>query len=124
MSATLAAASPTSSSPAAGDLVRPLSLDPKEVGFYKREGYLYLPGLLTREAAAEARREVLDILRVTHALMGGQARGKDGAALKLVQTGQYLRGSALDRLVNAEALRSIASQLLGGASTLYMPFTA
>jgi 2-oxoglutarate-dependent dioxygenase len=104
--------------------VADLTLDPREIGFYQREGYLYLPGLLSPDTADAARQEVLDILRITHSLMGSQARAQDGSAVKLVQTGQYLRDSTLDRIVNSPALRAIAGQLLGGPSTLYMPFTA
>ncbi len=104
--------------------VADLTLDPREIGFYQREGYLYLPGLIDRETAATARDEVLEILRTTHALIGQQARARDGSAAKLVQTTQYLRGTTIDRLVNSPSLRSIASQLLGGPASLYMPFTA
>jgi 2-oxoglutarate-dependent dioxygenase len=43
---------------------------------------------------------------------------------KLRQTTQYLAGSRIDALVNSPNLLAIAAQLLGGPSSLYMPFTA
>lgn len=104
-------------------IVRPVTLDPNEVRFYKREGYLVLPGLMSEADAEAVRREILAV----YAEQGQsyerlcQSRGpKD----KLSQTGEYLAGSAIDGLVNGPGLLSIASQLLGGPSTVYMPFTA
>lgn len=104
--------------------VAQLNLDPREIAFYRREGYLYLPGLISREDAAEARREVLDILEIATALSPQAAQGKAGDPRALIQTGQYLHGSTLDRLINSPALLSIVEQLLGGPSSVYMPFTA
>ena len=43
---------------------------------------------------------------------------------KLRQSRQYLAESNLERLIHSEALNSIAAQLVGGPSTLYLPFTA
>ena len=105
------------------DPVKPLQFTPNEIRFYQAEGYLYLPGLVSREQAAALREEVFGIMealgvpreRLNHAETSGD---------KLRQSPQYLRGSQLDALVNSPALCDIASQLMGGPSTLYMPFTA
>ena len=43
---------------------------------------------------------------------------------KLRQSRQYLAGSNLEQLIHSQALNSIAGQLMGGPSTLYLPFTA
>jgi 2-oxoglutarate-dependent dioxygenase len=43
---------------------------------------------------------------------------------KLRQSGEYLAGGMLDAFVNSPAMLSIATQLLGGKSSLYMPFSA
>lgn len=106
------------------DQVANLTLDPKEKRFYQQEGYLLLPGLLTGQQADAARQEVLEIVRISCDLSGEQGRGKDGQARKLVQSGQYLRSSVLEGLINSPHLRRIASELMGGDSSLYMPFTA
>jgi len=108
----------------AADPVAPISLDPREVRFYQREGYLPLPNLLSPHAAGCLRDEVLEIVRVSRELAGPSACGKDGRPLKLVQSGQYLRGSALDGFINSGSIRSLASQLMGGEASLYLPFTA
>jgi ectoine hydroxylase-related dioxygenase (phytanoyl-CoA dioxygenase family) len=90
-----------------------LSLSEDEIKFYKEEGYLLIPGLLLEEAATTLRKEVMDIM--------------DAIGLpvtKLKHTTKYREGSALDSYVNSASLCNIAAQLLGGPSSLYMPFTA
>jgi 2-oxoglutarate-dependent dioxygenase len=42
----------------------------------------------------------------------------------LAQSSEYLAGSMLDELNNGEELRRLVSQFMGGASSLYLPFTA
>jgi len=106
------------------DNVAAIRLDEKEIGFYRREGYLYLPGLLKPEIAEAARREALEIVGIEHGIEANLGRRKDGAALKLVQSGQYLRGSVLDGIINSHNLQRIASALLGGEALVYLPFTA
>lgn len=106
------------------DRVASVELDPKETRFYRQEGYLYLPGLLTADEAAAARAEVLEIVRISCGISGEQGRALDGKALKLVQSGQYLAGSVLDGIINSPRLLRIASELMGGESSLYMPFSA
>ena len=43
---------------------------------------------------------------------------------KLKQTREYLAGTEIDHFVNSENLRQIASRLMGGDASLYLPFTA
>lgn len=103
-------------------VIQSLHLTANEIRFYQNEGYLYLPGLVSAEAAA-LRAEVMDImdaLRLDRSNLGRATSAAD----KLRQTHQYLRGSRLDAMVNGEALRSIASQLIEGPARLYLPFTA
>src|SRR5690348_14372919 len=59
--------------------VAPIRLDSNEVNFYRKEGYLCLPGLLEREMAESAREEVLDILEQTRAISDrAAANGRGG----------------------------------------------
>jgi len=105
------------------DIVKSLQLTPNEVRFYQAEGYLYLPGLLSREDAAAMRADVLDImagLGVSYERLRQAADTGD----KLRQTTQYLAGSKVDALVNSANLTDLAGQLMGGPSSMYMSFTA
>jgi phytanoyl-CoA hydroxylase len=106
------------------DTVKPLTLHENEVRFHQAEGYLCLPGLISPADAEAARAETLEILRISMALRPEDATGRSGKTQKLIQSGQYLRGSTLDSIVNSPSLLRIAAQLLGGPSTLYLPFTA
>lgn len=105
------------------EVVPALTLTEGEIRFYKDEGYLYIPGLVAPEAIEPLRGEVLEVMDAagfdTERLCQAQAT-RD----KLIQSGQYLAGSTLDGLINSAHLKSIAEQLMGGQSTLYMPFTA
>lgn len=85
-----------------------------EIRFYQRYGFLLIPGLIAEDEAATLRDEVMGIMR--------QIGGFEGS--KLRQTHQYLAGSRLDAFVNSPNLLRIAAALMGGASTLYLPFTA
>jgi 2-oxoglutarate-dependent dioxygenase len=113
----------TSDAPTAAALLRPITLDPNEVRFYNNEGYLLLPGLVSESDAAALRAEVLDIYAEQGRPYERLCRSM-GSVDKLSQTGEYLAGSKIDRLVNSPVLLKIASQLMGGPSTLYLPFTA
>lgn len=105
------------------DPVAALQLTPNELRFYREEGYLYLPRVIDAATVEALRNEVFDVMaaagRSREAL-----RSASGAAGKLHQSGQYLPDSALDGYINSPQLRSLASQLMGGASSLYMPFSA
>lgn len=104
-------------------VIAPVKLHDKEIKFYNHEGYLYLPGLIRVDVATDLRGEVLSILKQL-GMKDEQLHHNAGASGKLHQTTQYLAGGLLDAMINGEALRDIASQLMGGDSRLYMPFTA
>ncbi|HEX8552955.1 MAG TPA: phytanoyl-CoA dioxygenase family protein [Abditibacteriaceae bacterium] len=95
------------------DPIKSLQLAEGETRFYNEEGYLLLPGLLSQNEAAQLRGEVMKIISEI---------GLETSKLK--QTHEYLRGGALETLVNSANLRSIAGQLMGGKAHLYLPFTA
>jgi 2-oxoglutarate-dependent dioxygenase len=80
---------------------------------YQQEGYVLLRGVISRDAAELLRREVMVIMDVIGL---GQS--------KLRQTSEYLAGSGIDALVNSPNLLAIASALMEGPSTVYLPFTA
>ena len=94
-------------------MVKINNLIENEVNFFLNEGYLVLPGLLSESDAAKLQDEVMGIMNVI---------GLENS--KLRQTTQYLKGGTLDTLVNNDVLKKLASQLLGGDSSVYMPFTA
>lgn len=104
--------------------VLPLELSKGEIRFYKEEGYLYLPGLLDESVVVALREEVLDIMAKSQSLSRERLTQAQSSKDKLIQTSQYLRESHLDAFVNSPHLLSIASQLMEGASTMYLPFTA
>jgi phytanoyl-CoA hydroxylase len=104
-------------------VMKPLQLSEGEVRFYKEEGYLLIPGLIDTETAAGLREEVLDVMEVSN-LSRERLQQSEGSKDKLIQSNQYLRGSGLDQLINSEELKALASQLVEGDSTLYLPFTA
>jgi len=98
---------------AMSDPISYTTLTDAEVAFYRTEGYITLPGLLATKDAASLRQEVLGILEIIGL-----------GTTKLRQTKQYLAGGGLDRLINSEGLRQLASRLMEGPSTLHSPFTA
>ncbi len=107
----------------AAELLRYSELTDNEVNFYDKHGYLSLPGLLSREAAQDLAREVLDImagLGISREALRNASTSKD----KLRQSRQYLAGTGLARLVHSEALQTIAARLMRGPATVYLPFTA
>ena len=107
----------------AAEMLRYSELTDNEVNFYDKYGYLSLPGLLSRESAKSLAEEVLEImagLGINREALRNASSSKD----KLRQSRQYLAGSGLARLVHSEALQAIAARLMGGPSTVYLPFTA
>ena len=103
--------------------VAPIQLTPNELLFYRENGYLMLPGLVSRAAATAMGEEVFEIMASagrTHE----QLRASSGASGKLAQSPQYLEGGALDAYINAPELRALAAQLMEGPASLYMPFSA
>lgn len=105
------------------ELLRYSQLTGNEVNFYNLYGYLCLPGLIQQDAAAFLAEEVLAVMEglgIAREDLRTARTSKD----KLRQSRQYLRGSKLESLIHSEALNALAAQLMGGPSTLYMPFTA
>jgi len=104
----------TSSADTTRDPVNHVDLTDGEVNFYRREGWLYVPGLLGAEVTAMLRDDVLALM--------DRIGGWQGA--KLRQSSQYLPGSPIDRHVHSPALHDLAGRLLGGDPVLWLPFTA
>ncbi len=95
------------------DPIQKITLDNRELAFFKEEGYLVIPGLFSQDVAGQMRGEILALLKELGAKSG-----------KLVQTAQYLPNTLMDRFVNSVHLKALAGQLLGGTSSVYLPFTA
>jgi 2-oxoglutarate-dependent dioxygenase len=85
----------------------------EEIKNYKDTGYVLFKDLIPKDLACVLRGEVEGIMAVIGL-----------GHTKLKQTQQYLRGSALDALINGPLLHGLAEDLLGGPSRLYLPFTA
>ena len=105
------------------DILRYEQLSANEVSFYHTFGYLTLPGLISRDAADQLAEEVLQVMEglgLSRADLSRASTSKD----KLRQSNQYLAGTAMERLIHSDGLVGIAAQLMGGPSTLYLPFTA
>lgn len=104
-------------------VVSPIRLTDSEVEFYKREGYLCLPGFVRAEAVEWLRDEVFEVLEANGIPRSRLSRASETAD-KLRQYDQYLAGSALDELINGPATLAVASRLIGGRAIRYLPFTA
>ena len=105
------------------NLLRYCQVTSNEVNFYDTYGYLCLPGLIRPEAAEVLAADVLQVMEglgFTRDDLRAATTSKD----KLRQSRQHLAGSNLEQLIHSQALNSIAAQLMGGPSTLYLPFTA
>jgi phytanoyl-CoA hydroxylase len=96
-------------------MIAPLALADGEIQFYRDEGFLLLPGLLSERDANTLRQEVLENMSTLGLLVSGK---------KLTQTHEYLVDSNLDRFINSPNLKSIVEQLMGGEAALFYPFTA
>lgn len=96
------------------DTVNQVDLTEGEVNFYRREGWLVVPGLLAPDVTAVLRDDVLALM--------DRIGGWQGS--KLRQTSQYLPGSPIDRHVHSARLGDLAARLLGGEAVLWLPFTA
>ena len=105
------------------EILRYCQLSANEVSFYHTYGYLALPGLISRDAAERLADEVLQVMAGLGLSRGDLSRASTSKD-KLRQSSQYLAGSGLERLMHSERLLSIAARLMGGPSTLYLPFTA
>ena len=91
----------------------PQTLTDEQVKFYNDAGYVLLEGLISPDEAARLKAEVMEIMEVIGL-----------GTTKLKQTREYLSGTHLDCFVNSENLCRIASRLMGGEGSLYLPFTA
>lgn len=94
-------------------IVTPRQLSEAEVKRYREDGYLLIPGLISSEAAAQLRAEVLEIMAII-----GLSNSK------LRQTHEYLENSGLDALINSPELKALAEKLMDGPGTVFLPFTA
>lgn len=88
-------------------------LNEKEINSYLDEGYLIIPGIIGEDDSKRLYTEVMNLMEIVGL--------KDS---KLRQTTQYLREGYLDKLINSSTLKDLASQLLQGTGSVYMPFTA
>ena len=105
------------------EILRYWELKANEKRYYDSYGYLSLPGLISRAAASALAEEVLQVmdgLGIERETLRRATTSKD----KLRQSRQYLAGSKLAQLIHSDGLNAIASHLMSGASTLYLPFTA
>ena len=105
------------------EILRYSDLADNEVTFYQTQGYLSLPGLISAAEAAELAEEVLLVMEGLGIPRNALKRARTSKD-KLRQSRQYLAHWAMARLIHSPALLDIAARLMGGASTLYMPFTA
>src|SRR4051812_14825309 len=105
--APLAAADPV-------DPVDPARVTAEDLVAYERDGYVVLRGMAAPAVAAALRGEVEALMRMIGL--------PPGTALR--QSGESLAGWALDRWINSRGLRAVASRLVGGPASLYLPFTA
>lgn len=104
-------------------ILRYWKITENERRFYDAFGYLCLPGLINPSTAAGLADEVLAVMTGL-GLSADALRRATTTKDKLRQSRQYLAGSGLERLVHSAELLDMAAQLMGGPSTLYMPFTA
>jgi len=89
------------------------TVTPEQKEAYDRDGYVVIRGLVSPDSAGLICDDVVDIM----AQLGSEQS-------KLRQTMRYLSGSSIDRLVNSRLLHSAACTLMGGPSSVYLPFTA
>lgn len=104
-------------------VVHVIDIQESELRFYRREGYLPLPGFLRAELVSEVRDEVFDALGAD-GISRSDLRHASSSADKLRQCSRYLAGSRLDSLINGEATLALAATLIGGRAVRYLPFTA
>ncbi len=105
------------------EILRYRQLSANEVNFYHSYGYLMLPGLISHGSAGRLADEVLQVMQglgLSREDLSRASTSKD----KLRQSSQYLADTAMASLIHSESLLGIAAQLMGGPSTLYLPFTA
>ena len=87
-------------------------------GIYYRQcsnsqGFVHLKNVIDNDSALKLKREILELLNISNKSLEF-----------LTQSSAYLIGSALDSFIHSEKIKGLAEQLLGGAASLYLPFTA
>ena len=105
------------------EILRYSRLSKRETSFYQSNGYLMLPGLIALPSADDLAQNVLQVMEglgTSRKDLGRASSSKD----KLRQSRQYMAYTPLASLIHSQGLKDIASQLMGGPSTLYLPFTA
>ncbi|NRA37057.1 MAG: phytanoyl-CoA dioxygenase family protein [Planctomycetes bacterium] len=85
----------------------------QSVETYAKEGYVIVRNLIQPEYIQSLYVDVMDVLA-----------SKNMPDSFLSQSSAYLKGSALDHLNNGPELQKSVSRLMGGESSLYLPFTA
>ena len=95
------------------DPVTQLVLAEDETTRWSEDGFIVLRGITSSQYARAMWQEVDEIVSIMRPSLP-----------RFFQTAQYLRDSDIDAFVNSAALRSIASQLLGGQSSLLYSFLA
>ena len=105
------------------EILRYWRLTENEVKYYRAFGYLSLPGLIDRDTAAILAEEVLQVMEGL-GIKREDLRTARSSKDKLRQSRQYLAKSMMARLIHSVGLNAIAAKLMGGPSTLYLPFTA
>ncbi len=105
------------------EILRYWELSDNEARFYDSYGYLSLPGLISPEDAAALAEEVL-LVMAGLGISRQDLRQARTSQDKLRQSRQYLAHWTMARLIHSKALLAIAARLMGGPSSLYLPFTA
>ena len=70
-------------------MITPVELTSGEINFYRNEGFLLLPGLMSESHACDLHAEVMDLM--------SQIGGFEGN--KLTQSAEYKSGSCIERLI-------------------------
>lgn len=89
------------------------SITEDEIKKYNEDGYLVLRNMISPEAAAVLKEEIMDIMSIIG--LGSS---------KLRQTAQYLHDSLLAAFVQGRLYKEAASSLMQSPAHLYLPFTA
>ena len=94
-------------------MINTTAINQHSVETYAKEGYVIIRNLIQPEYIQALYDDVLNVLA-----------SKNMPDSYLAQSSEYLKDSALDPLNNGTELQQMISTLLGGESSLYLPFTA
>jgi hypothetical protein len=112
---------------AGADVAAAIQLSEAEVQFYREQGFLALPGVVSADACAAMYEEVLDICELDPHIGLSRDELRDGGSREgdmLRQSAMHTREQLLYRLRNSPNLLRLASQVLEGRACLYNGFTA